>query len=132
MVTTAGIQPLIVNGYFLRALDKLLEDRVDVRIESVLTPSTEARGGDHFDPLAELTKRSVHERLKLEKMPRRELYFLFQDDDLAVISNRPFLGEVSRRSGFLRVDGLVARQRDYVRSIREAFIAQTTVARRRA
>ena len=132
VVTTAGIQPLIVNGYFLRALDKLLEDRVDVRIESVLTPSTEARGGDHFDPLAELTKRSVHERLKLEKMPRRELYFLFQDDDLAVISNRPFLGEVSRRSGFLRVDGLVARQRDYVRSIREAFIAQTTVARRRA
>lgn len=132
LVTTAGIQPFTVNGYFLRALDKLIEERVAVQIESVLTPSAKARGGNQFDPLAELTKRSQHNQLRLEKVPRRELYFLFQDDDLAVISNRPFLGEISRRSGFLRVDGLVAREPDYVRSIREAFTAHMTVARRRA
>ncbi len=132
LVTTAGIQPLTVNGYFLRALDRLIEEKVDVRIQSVLTPSAAARGGDRFDPLAELSRRAAQDQIMIEKVPRRELYFLFQDDDLAVISNRPFLGEVSRRSGFLRVHGLVARQPDYVRSIREAFTAQTTVARRRA
>jgi DNA-binding MarR family transcriptional regulator len=132
LITSAGVQPLTVNGYFLRALDKLIEERVDVRIESFLTPATEARGGDHYDPLAELSKRAIHKQIALEKVPRRELYFLFQDDDLAVISNRPFLGEVSRRGGFLRVDGLVARRPEYVRSIRDAFLAQTTTARRRA
>jgi hypothetical protein len=132
IITTAGIQPQVVNGYFLRALDGLAEAGADVRIDTVLTPTTEARGGDHFDPLAELAKRAVRNQLTLTKVPRRELYFLFQDDELAVISNRPFLGEVSRRSGFLRVDGLVTRQPEYVRSIKDALAASETVARRRA
>lgn len=132
VITSAGVQPLPVNGYFLRALDKLIEGGVDIRVETVLAPSIEARGGDHYDPLAELSKRAARKQLVLEKAPRRQLFFLFQDEDLAVISNRPFLGEVSRRSGFLRVEGLVTRRPEYIRSIREALVASTTGARRRA
>ena len=41
-----------------------------------------------------------------------------QDDELAVISNRPFLGEVSRRSGFICVDGVVTRRPELVEEIR--------------
>jgi DNA-binding MarR family transcriptional regulator len=46
-ITTAGMQPLIVNGFFLRTLDGLTEAGVEVRIDTVLTPTAEARGGTH-------------------------------------------------------------------------------------
>jgi hypothetical protein len=132
IITSAGIQPLIVNGYFLRAVDRLSQAAVNVQIETQLTPSIEARGGDYYDPLAELSNRAARNQLILTKVPRRELYFLFQDDDLAVVSNRPFLGEISRRSGFLRVDGLVTRRPEYVRLIKDALAVSTTIAKRRA
>ncbi|MEP3114142.1 hypothetical protein [Nisaea sp.] len=131
VITSAGIQPHTVNGYFLRALDKLIKGGVEIRVETLLTPSNEPRSGDRYDPLTELSRRAARKQLALEKAPRRELYFLFQDDDLAVISNRPFLGEFSRRTGFLRLEGLVARRPEYVRSIRDAWVASTAVARRR-
>ncbi|HEX7808541.1 MAG TPA: hypothetical protein VF608_07450 [Thermoanaerobaculia bacterium] len=132
LITSAGLQPLIVNGYFLRSIDKLIESNVTVRFETQLTPSLEPRGGDQYDPLAALSKRAADNKLVLEKAPRQELYFLIQDDDLAVISNRPFLGDVGRRSGFTRIEGLVTRQPSSVRAIRDALAASTSAPRRRA
>jgi DNA-binding MarR family transcriptional regulator len=132
VVTSAGLQPLILNGHRLREVDRLVEAGVDIRVETNLTPSPDPRGGNHYDPLAELTRRAIQKRLSIQKSPKRELYFLIQDQDLAVVSNRPFLGEVSRRSGFVRVDGLVTRRPEYVRLIRDALIASTAHLRHRA
>jgi len=131
VVTSAGLQPLILNAYRLREVDRLAEVGVDVRVESNLTPTSVPRSKDHYDPLAELTRRASQKRLLIEKSPKRELYFLIQDEELAVVSNRPFLGENSRRSGFIKVDGLVTRQPEYVRLIRDALSAPTAKSRRR-
>jgi hypothetical protein len=131
-VTSAGLQPLILNGHRLREIDRLGEAGVDVRVETNLTPSPDPRGGDHYDPLAELTRRAIQKKLSIEKCPKRELYFLIQDEELAVVSNRPFLGEISRRSGFIRFDGLVTRRPEYVRLIRDALFASTASLRHRA
>lgn len=123
IITSAGLQPHTANNYFLRAIDSLLVAAVAVRIESVLTPTAKPRNGDLFDPLAELGKRADGKKLSLAKVPSRELYFLIQDDDLAVVANRPFLGEVSRRTGFIKLEGLVTRDPQYVRMIRETLLA---------
>lgn len=124
-MTSAGLQPAIVNSYVIRAIDRLLEKGAAIRVETILTPTTKPRNGDHFDPLAELGKRMEDKTLVLVKVPSRELYFLVQDDDLAVVSNRPFLGEVSRKNGFIKVEGLVTRDPHYVRMIRETLLAST-------
>jgi hypothetical protein len=119
LITSAGLQPIIVNGFMIRRIDSLTEARVAVVIESQLAPQLEPRRGDHFDPLSELTARADRGLLRLIKGSPRDLFFLIQDDDLAVVSNKPFLGEVTRRSGFIKMTGLVARRAEYVRLIRE-------------
>lgn len=45
--------------------------------------------------------------MTIRKGQTQEFFFLVQDNELAVISTRPYLGEVSRRTGFMRVQGLV-------------------------
>jgi hypothetical protein len=131
-VTSAGLQPTIVNGFMIRRIDQLAESRVSILIETQLTPQAEPRGGDYFDPLSELTGRGNKKLIRLIKGPRRDLFFLIQDDDLAVISNRSFLGEMTRRSGFIKLTGLVARRPEYVRAIREMVLVSSKEASRLA
>lgn len=131
LVTSAGIQPTIVNGYMLRDLDKAVADGVRVQVTTFLQPQAEPRGGDRYDPLSELTKRSAAGRLQLVQANRGEFFYLVQDDRLAVVSTRPFLGEVVRRSGFARVEGYVARDPRIVARIRELAIQSATPRKRR-
>lgn len=124
VVTTAGISPGIVNGFMLRDLDRLTAERVEINIASFLPPQLESRSGDVYDPRQELTKRSKRNALRLVQMQRTDLFFLIQDDELAVVSNRPFLGEFGRRTGFRRVEGVVVRSREWVERIRDIAIGQ--------
>lgn len=94
-------------------------------MEKLLAPHLEPRSGDAYDPLVELTKRSKRNALRLVQMKRADFFFLIQDEDLAVVSNRPFLGEVGRRTGFQRVQGVVARSRDLVERIKDIAISKT-------
>jgi DNA-binding MarR family transcriptional regulator len=130
LITSAGLQASIINLPMIRQIEQLASSRVAVSIETVLAPQLKPRGGNYFDPLAELTKRSEKGVLRLTKGPRREFYFLIQDDDLAVISSRPFLGEATRRTGFIRLTGLVTRRPDMVRTIRETLLSAGREARR--
>lgn len=118
LVTSAGMQPTILNGYILREIDRLISDGVKQRFTSFLAPQAEPRGRDHYDPLSELTKRANFGRLQLEQAAHGEFHFLIQDDRLAVISTRPFFGDVVRRSGFSRIAGYVAREPKLVEQIR--------------
>ncbi len=131
VITSEGLQPLILNGFRLREIDRLLDVGVDISFGTALAPSTTPRGKGDYDPLVELTQRSITKKLSIEKAPKRRLYFLIQDEDLAVISNRPFLGEFSRRSGFIKVSGLVTRRSEYVHQIRDAWVASRTKVKRR-
>lgn len=125
VVTSAGLSPNIVNGFMLRELDRLALERVEIDIASFFMPELESRLGNAYDPLVELTKRSKRNALRLMQMKRTELFFLIQDDELAVVSNRPFLGEIGRRTGFQRVDGVVARTRELVERIKDIAIGTT-------
>ena len=127
LMTSAGLQGAILNGYRLRAIDQLAASSVKIEIETFLDPQANPRG-HQYDPLAELTRRSNRGALTLRKRMPGEFFFLVQDDDLAVVSNRPFLGERSRRTGFMKVEGIVTRRAELVDEIRA--IAQTREARR--
>lgn len=130
IITSAGIQPSIVNGVRLRDLDLLVAAGAQIEIESFLTPQLEPRGGDHYDPLAELSKRAAKGALTIRKGQQRDFFFLVQDDDLAVVSSRPFLGEVARRTGFLRVEGIVTRRAAFVEEIRRIALSNRGGVRR--
>lgn len=125
IVTSAGLSPSIVNGFMLRDLDRLAAERVEVDVASFLAPKLEARSGDAYEPLVELTRRAKRNSLRLMQMKRAELFFLIQDDELAVVSNRPFLGGVGRRTGFHRVEGLVARSQELIERIKDIAVAAT-------
>lgn len=119
LVTSAGLQPTVLTQHMMRDLDRIAGDRTSITITSFLKPQLEARGGDFYDPLAELTKRAQKNRMQLLTAPRSDFFFLIQDDDLAVISNRPFLGEIVRRSGFQRIEGYVTRDGAMVEKIKQ-------------
>jgi hypothetical protein len=122
IITSAGIQPSIVNAARLREIDLLIGERVQIEIESYLSPQTEPRSGGRYDPLSELAKRAAKGGLSIRKGRTQDFFFLVQDDELAVISTRPFFGEVSRRTGFMRVRGLVTRKPAFVEEIRSIVL----------
>jgi hypothetical protein len=122
VITSAGIQPSIVTAARLREIDLLIGEGVRIEIESYLAPQTEPRTGGRYDPLSELARRAGKGGLTIRKGRTQDFFFLVQDDELAVISTRPFLGEVSRRTGFMRVQGLVTRKPAFVEEIRRIVL----------
>jgi DNA-binding MarR family transcriptional regulator len=129
IITSAGIQLSVVNGARLRELDLLAAAGVQIEVESFLTPQTEPRGGDRYDPLAELSKRQSRGALTIRKGQQRDFFYLVQDDELAVVCSRPFLGEVSRRTGFLRVEGIITRRTAFVEEIRRIALGEREAGR---
>lgn len=123
LLTSAGLQGSILNGFRLREIDNLISKGVTIHLRTYLTPSTTPRGGQRYDPLAELTRRAERSSLTLDMMSQSEFYFLISDGELAVISNRPFFGEVARRNSFTRVNGLVVRERSLVAHLHEIAIS---------
>jgi hypothetical protein len=108
-----------IDDFDLRPLacfEQLSERKLNLVIETALEPRADKVRS--YDPFAELSGRAGRDRLVLRRRPDDGLYFLIQDDDLAVISNRPFLGERSRRTGFMRVAGFVTRRKNLVARIR--------------
>ncbi|WP_439924385.1 hypothetical protein [Nitrobacter sp. JJSN] len=130
VITSAGIQPSIVNAARLREIDLLIGEGVQIEIESYLVPQTEPRKGGRYDPLSELTRRTAKSGLSIRKGQTQDFFFLVQDDELAVISTRPFLGEVSRRMGFMRVQGLVTRKPAFVEEIRSIVLGSSSAVGR--
>lgn len=130
LVTTGGVQGSLLNAVRLRALDQALSSRVAVEVETLQAAVQAPRAGDQFDPLFELSRRADRGGLILRRGTPREFHFLVQDEELAVISNRPFFGDVTRRTGFVCVDGLVTRRPELVAEVRRLALAQTEGPRR--
>jgi DNA-binding MarR family transcriptional regulator len=128
IVTTAGVQGAVVNGFRLRAMDRMIASGVRMEIETLWDARTEAQGAQ-FDPMSELGKRAARGALSLRKGTRNRFFFLIQDDELAVVSSRPFLGDMNKRSGFARVEGLVTRKPELVGEIRALALSAKGPAR---
>jgi len=52
-------------------------------------------------------------------MSQSDFFFLISDGELAVVSSRPFFGDVARRTSFSRVQGLVVRDRGLIERLAE-------------
>jgi hypothetical protein len=130
VITSAGIQSYIANPARLRDIDLLIGEGVQIEIESYLATQTEARSGGKYDPLWELGRRATKGGLTIRKGGKQEFFFLVQDDELAVISTRPFFGEASRRTGFMRVQGIVTRNPEFVQEIRSIVFGSSRPVRR--
>lgn len=130
VITSAGFWPMIVNGYLLRELDRLAESGTAIRVETQLAPLDAKAAADGRGPLAELSKRAARGTLELVKVQRRELHFLVQDDELGVVTNRPFLGEIAPRNGFAKVEGIVTRRAPDLHAMLEALRASSEARRR--
>jgi hypothetical protein len=125
IITSAGIQPSIVDGARMRDIDLLIGEGVQIEIESYLAPQGDPRTGGRYDPLSEFVRRAAKGGLTIRKGQSQDFFFLVQDDELAIISTRPFFGEVSRRTGFLRVQGLVTRKSAFVEEIRSIVLGSS-------
>jgi hypothetical protein len=130
VITSAGIQSFILNPARLRDIDLLMGEGVQVEIESYLAVPTEPRSGGKYDPLWELARRAAKGGSTLRKGGKQDFFFLVQDDELAVISTRPFFGGASRRTGFMRVQGLVTRKPEFVQEIRSIVLGSSRPVRR--
>lgn len=131
IITSAGIQPSIVNAARLREIDLLIGERVQIEIESYLAPQIEPRSGGRYDPRSELARRAAKGGVTIRKGRAQDFFFLVQDSELAVISTRPFFGEVSRRMGFMRVQGLVTRKPAFVEEIRSIVLGSSAPGKKK-
>lgn len=118
LITSHGLQPTLINGMVVRQIDRLIELGVSVRVEVTAPPPHDASRNDvRYDPRQELAKRSFRGSPVLVEGPKRSLYFLLKDTDLAVATNRPFFGDPFRRSGFMFVSGIVIRDPELVEKL---------------
>jgi hypothetical protein len=88
------------------------------QFDPVWSTNTKPRTGGRYDPLSEFARHAAKGGLTIRKGRTQDFFFLVQDDELAIISTRPFFGEVSDRTGFMRVQGLVTRKPALVGEIR--------------
>ena len=112
-ISSADIAPDVAHALVLRYLNERLDDRVEVRIDMSVLVSAEPRWGrGSFEPGVELWLGARQKRnLTLGKRAEGHgsLYFLIKDDDLAIVTNRPFLCGRGRPLSFVPTVGVVTR-----------------------
>lgn len=120
-VSSADITPDTAHALVLRRLNNRIDDRVDVRIDTSVPMSAEPRAAPgSFEPGVELWI-GAQQKSNLTLGKRAEghanLYFLVKDDDLAIVSNRPFLSGRGRPLSFVPTVGVVTRRPEIVADI---------------
>lgn len=83
IITSAGLQPSLLNGFRLRAIDELIAKKVAVHVRTYLTPNEVQQNPQRYEPLAELTKRSIRGDLKLGMTSQSEFFYLVADEVLS-------------------------------------------------
>ncbi len=120
-VSSTDVTPDMAHVLVLRRLNERLNDRVEVRIDTSVPLSAEPRGAPgSFEPGVELWLGAQQKRnLALGNRPEGHagLYFLIKDDDLAIVTNRPFLCGRARPLSFVPTVGVVTRRPEIVADI---------------
>lgn len=120
-VTSVDVDPEVAHGFVLRRLNERLDDGVDIRIETSVVLSAEAREAPgSFEPGVELWL-SAKQKPRLTLGQRVEgagdLHFLIKDEDLAIVTNRSFLCGRGRPLSFIPTVGVVTRLPELVNEI---------------
>lgn len=120
-VSSADVTPDVAHVLVVRRLNERLDNRVEIRIDTTVPLSAEPRGTlGSFEPGVELWLGAQQKR-NLTLGQRAEvhagLYFLIKDDDLAIVTNRPFLCGRGRPLSFVPTVGVVTRRPEIVAEV---------------
>ena len=114
IVSSRTIDRSIVDSQFLKRLTEVLDRGVNVSVS--LSEATQAA------PALEMEKlRSRYPRLSLSSNKRGQFHHLVCDNRFAVVSNRPFLGNLKKVRTFHYVVGYILQESSLV----DAFIRRT-------
>lgn len=120
-VSSSDVDGMIADGHAVRQLNERVDGGVEVRIDTSVVLGVEPKGAPgSFEPGVELWLASRQKRgLTLRQRPTMHhgLYFLIKDEDLAIVSNRPFLCGRDLPLCFVPTVGVVTRHPELVRSI---------------
>jgi DNA-binding MarR family transcriptional regulator len=121
LITSTTIDAQTCHAYVVRRIiDRLAED-VEIRIETSKELDVNPKGKKGaFEPAIQLWSESqMKVGLALAQRPQEvdEVFFLIKDDDLAVISDRPFLNSDVRRKCFTPWAAVATRLPHQVRAI---------------
>ncbi|WP_102325900.1 hypothetical protein [Komagataeibacter saccharivorans] len=119
-LTSSDISADVTDAQVLRCLNERLDEDVEVRIDTSVPLTAEPKGKvGSFEPRVELWL--TEQRRNLTHVTRAKehgsLYFLIKDDDLAIVTNRPFLCGRGRPLSFIPTVGVITRRSDMVSDI---------------
>lgn len=115
MISSRKVDRSVIEPSFLKRLEVLLQDGCNVVICVTDTVPTESDG-----PAVDLERlRSRYPRLSLRTEKKSGFFHLICDDDFALVSNRPFLGNLNRVRTFHHVVGYLLQREDLVRAFRD-------------
>lgn len=120
IITTDKVQPGIVDSLFIRILDRKLDEGVQVQIETTeqLEPIASGRVGLYAGDVELWLRANREKNLTLTTSGTlRRLHFLIKDDDLALVSNRPFLSGRQRPLSFVPTFGVICTNPTYARLV---------------
>jgi len=120
LISTKSIDRSVVTPTFLVRLKEALDRRVNVRLSS---SDLEA---SHTGSVVDLERlRERYQGLHLVTEKRSAFFHLVCDEEFAVVSNRPFLGNIGKYRSFQRVSGYLLQRADLVGAFAERIIGAT-------
>jgi hypothetical protein len=121
LITSSTIDARTCNAYVVRRIVDRAAEGIDVRLETSTELDFVPRGRKGaFEPIIQLsTEAQMKVSLTLARRPleANEVYFLVKDDDLAIVSHRPFLASDVPSKCFVPGAAFATRLPDQVRLI---------------
>jgi hypothetical protein len=121
LITSTTVDAWTADAGIIRRITDRLAEGVDIRIETSNELDVNPRGKvGAFEPAVQLwleSKQRVGLTLARRPEESEELFFLVKDDDLAIISDRPFLSGAGQKKCFTPCAAVVTRRPQQVREI---------------
>jgi hypothetical protein len=110
ILSSRKLDPSFVDALFLKRVRQLLSGGIRVVITATEPVGTDSAG-------VELEKlRREHSTLVLKTGRKAQFYHLVSDDNFALVTNRPFLGNLGKVRGFYQTVGYLLQRPDIVKA----------------
>jgi hypothetical protein len=99
LITSRTVDAKAAPAHLIKKITDRLAEGVNIRIETSVELNVNPKGkAGAFEPAVQLWLEAQQRvGFTLAHRPNDELFFLIKDDDLAIISNRPFLNEARQK-----------------------------------
>jgi len=99
LITSRNVDAKAAPSHLIKKITDRLAEGVNIRIETSVELNVNPKGkAGAFEPAVQLWLEAQQRvGFTLAHRPNDELFFLIKDDDLAIISNRPFLNEARQK-----------------------------------